>query len=192
MNDRSAIVAARPPELLVRLLRPQDGEALAALLDASRLHLRESLPTTEADYFTAEGQRRRIVRALAEHEAGRVWPGVIVHDGAVVGRISLNSITLGALRSAFVSYWLGADHLRRGLATRAVGLLLEHAFDSLLLHRVDAFTRPANEASRRVLERNGFEQVGLARRHTHVGGRWHDELLLQKLAPWDDGVTLHP
>jgi hypothetical protein len=25
-----------------------------------------------------------------------------------------------------------------------------------------------------------------------VGGRWRDELLFQKLAPWDDGVTLHP
>jgi ribosomal-protein-alanine N-acetyltransferase len=25
-----------------------------------------------------------------------------------------------------------------------------------------------------------------------VDGRWRDECLFERLAPWDDGVTLHP
>jgi ribosomal-protein-alanine N-acetyltransferase len=176
----------------VRLLRPEDDEALAALITSSRAHLSESLPAVGPEYFTPAGQRTVVLRALAEHEAGRAWPAAIVHEGELAGRIALNNIVLGPLRSAFVSYWLGAGAVGRGLAGRAVAVTLEHAFHTLHLHRVDAFTRPENTRSRRVLERNDFEQVGLARRHTHVGGRWRDELLFQKLAPWDDGVTLHP
>ncbi|WP_052589449.1 GNAT family N-acetyltransferase [Luteipulveratus mongoliensis] len=179
-------------DVRVRLLQLSDAEDLAALLDASRDHLQASLPAHDEEYFTAEGQRERIGRTLAEHEAGRVWPCVIVHDGVVAGRVALNNIVLGPLRSTFLSYSLGASHLGRGLASRAVEQILGQAFDVLQLHRVDAFTRADNPRSTKVLERNGFERVGLARRHTHVGGRWHDEQLFQKLAPWDDGVTLHP
>ncbi len=69
---------------------------------------------------------------------------------------------------------------------------LDVAFHDLALHRVDAFVRVDNERSLRVLEKNGFRTVGVSRRHLHVGGRWRDEIYLQKLAPWDDGVQLEP
>jgi ribosomal-protein-alanine N-acetyltransferase len=39
-----------------------------------------------------------------------------------------------------------------------------------------------NVASQRVLERNGFERIGLARRYLHVGGDWRDHILFQRTA----------
>ena len=169
----------------VRLIRPSDAPTIAALIDDNQGHL--LMPRR-----TADDQLSLLEQELAEQAAGRRWPGVIEVDGRVAGRVSLNNIVLGSLRSTFVSYWLAEDRTGRGVATRAVADVLDLAFDDLALHRVDAFVRPDNLASRRVLERNGFEEIGLARRHTHVGGRWQDVLLTQKLAPWDDGELLHP
>jgi ribosomal-protein-alanine N-acetyltransferase len=169
----------------VRLVRPSDAATVAALIHDNQGHL--LIPRR-----TADEQLGRIEQELAEQAAGRMWPGVIEVDGLVAGRVSLHDIVLGSLRSTFVSYWLAENQTGRGVATRALADVLDLAFEDLALHRVDAFVRPDNLASRRVLERNGFEEIGLARRHTHVDGRWQDELLTQRLAPWDDGELLHP
>jgi ribosomal-protein-alanine N-acetyltransferase len=58
----------------------------------------------------------------------------------------------------------------------------EHAFGSLGLHRLEAGTLVDNPASQRVLEKNGFELVGLARNYLHIGGEWRDHLLYQRTA----------
>jgi hypothetical protein len=36
--------------------------------------------------------------------------------------------------------------------------------------------------SRRVLETNGFEPIGLARRYLQIAGKWRDHLLFQRTA----------
>ena len=59
--------------------------------------------------------------------------------------------------------------------------ILEVAWRDLGLHRVEAGTRADNVASQRVLEKNGFTQVGLLRRHLLIGGEWVDHLLWEKL-----------
>ena len=56
---------------------------------------------------------------------------------------------------------IGPDDLRgRGLATEAVRLLVEHAFDTLGLENVRGSTLSHNHRMQRVFEKNGFEQVG--------------------------------
>ncbi len=40
----------------------------------------------------------------------------------------------------------------------------------------------ANAASRRVLEKNGFERIGLARSFLRIDDEWRDFLLFQRLA----------
>jgi [ribosomal protein S5]-alanine N-acetyltransferase len=70
----------------------------------------------------------------------------------------------------------------RGLATGAVGEILAYAFGNLGLHRVEAATLVDNVPSHRVLEKNGFEQIGLARRFLRINDEWRDFLLFQRLA----------
>ena len=167
---------------------------LASALAGSRDHLAGSFPSARDSMTNVETQRERIESALNEHAAGRRWPGVIIdgRTGLVVGRVALQDIVMGNRRSCFISYWLTAAALGRGHATRAVAGILEVAFSQLRLHRVDAFVRPANTASLAVLSRCGFDRIGIAKRHTYVGGDWHDEVLLQKIAPWDAPGILEP
>ncbi|HLV75834.1 [SSU ribosomal protein S5P]-alanine acetyltransferase [Actinomadura hallensis] len=176
----------------LRTVHLGDAERLAALYTENREYLRPWEPERDDAYFTVDGQRDNL-RALVEaYAAEEMWPGVILVDGEIAGRITLNNILRGPLQSCFVGYWVARAHAGRGVATEALRQALDVAFGPLRLHRVEAFTRVDNLASQRVLERNGFTRVGTARRHIHLDGRWHDEHLFERLAPWDDGVTLTP
>ena len=50
-----------------------------------------------------------------------------------------------------------------GFATQAVGLAIGKGFEDLGVERIEAFVDPANIASQRVLEKNGFVKEGLLR-----------------------------
>ena len=60
--------------------------------------------------------------------------------------------------------------------TEAVGCVLDYAFDTLKLHRVEAACLPSNEASRRLLQKCGFREEGLARQYLKINGRWCDHV----------------
>ncbi|HEY8479178.1 MAG TPA: GNAT family protein [Spirillospora sp.] len=180
------------PGVRLRVVHLGDAERLAALYAENREYLRPWEPEQDDAYYTVEGQRDNL-RALVEaHAAEEMWPGVILVDGEIAGRITLNNVLRGPLQSCFVGYWVARAHAGRGVATEALRQALDVAFGELRLHRVEAFTRVDNHASQKVLRRNGFTLVGTARRHIHLDGRWHDERLYERLAPWDDGVSPAP
>ena len=98
----------------------------------------------------------------------------------VAGTISLTSIVMGAFRSCFLGYKLDKDYLNRGLMTAAVGLVTDYAFSQLQLHRIEANVMPWNQASLRVVEKNGYQPEGLAREYLYINGRWEDHLHMVK------------
>ncbi|WP_433473593.1 GNAT family N-acetyltransferase [Spirillospora sp. CA-142024] len=182
----------RLPGVRLRVVQMADAEALAALYRENRDYLRPWEPERDDAYFTVEGQRDNLHDLVGAYATGEMWPGVVLVDGEMAGRITLNNILRGPLQSCFAGYWVARAHAGNGVATEALRQALDVAFGTLRLHRVEAFTRVDNHASQRVLERNGFTVVGTARRHIHLDGRWHDERLFERLAPWDDGIALVP
>jgi [ribosomal protein S5]-alanine N-acetyltransferase len=151
-----------------------DAEEALALRLANREFLAPSDPERDEDYFTLEAQRRRLERS--EH-------GYAILDGAAIaGVISLTNVVYGPFCNANVGYWVDEGRNGRGLATRALAAIVELAFGELGLHRVEAGTLVDNLASQRVLEKNGFELIGLARRYLKIAGEWRDHLLFQRVA----------
>jgi ribosomal-protein-alanine N-acetyltransferase len=55
-----------------------------------------------------------------------------------------------------IGWRLSADYWRRGLATEAAQAVVRHAFESLKLDALVSFTVPANQRSRRVMEKLGM------------------------------------
>jgi ribosomal-protein-alanine N-acetyltransferase len=68
-------------------------------------------------------------------------------------------------------------HAGHGYTTAAVRAVVRYAFEDLDLHRVEAACQPDNIASRRVLEKCGFTQEGIARAYLKINGQWRDHLL---------------
>lgn len=172
---------ASGPAVTVRLVHPDDAPALAVVLVRSRAALAPWDPVRPASSFTEAGQRRAIVHSLTVHATGASWPGVILVDGVPAGRVNLNNVVRGAFDSTDLGYWVDVAHQGRGVATAAVRTVLAVAFDELSLHRVQAGTLVHNTASRRVLARNGFAEIGFAPRYIRIAGRWQDHVLHQRL-----------
>lgn len=120
------------------------------------------------------------LRAVARR--GGMLPFVIEVDGAFAGQLTLGNVVRGALRSAWVGYWVATPLTGGGVATAAVALGIDHGFGPVGLHRLEATVRPENAASRAVLARVGFREEGLLRRYLDVDGAWRDHLLVAMTA----------
>ena len=88
----------------------------------------------------------------------------------------------GVTQAAQLGYWLCLPHLRKGYMADAVAAVVPYTFFGLRLHRIEAATLPTNASSIRVLERNGFEREGYARRYLKINDDWQDHILFALLA----------
>ena len=167
---------------VTRLARPGDAPALAALLTESREAFAPWEPLRDDDFFTAGTQRSLLVDALAAHRQDAMVPLVIVDGSTVVGRITLNGVTRGALQSASLGYWVGVRFQGRGFATAAVADAVGLAFGEMRLHRLQAETLLHNLGSQQALLRNGFRPYGVAPSYLKIAGRWQDFVLFHLLS----------
>ena len=161
--------------MTIRVLAPADAAELAALQVENRAFLAPFEPDRGERFYTVEGQRERLEREDKHAFA-------ILDGDSIVGTVALSNVVRGPLQSANLGYWVAERANGRGLATKAVGELIPIAFGELGLHRLEAGTLVDNLASRRVLEKNGFEPIGIARGYLHIGGAWRDHVLFQLLA----------
>jgi ribosomal-protein-alanine N-acetyltransferase len=172
------MIAIRPVDLT-------DAAALSKLYVANWSFLARWEPVRDEAFFTEDGQRARLTQARQAIDDGIGYGCVIEVDGQIAGTITLNGITRGAAQCAYLGYWVAEHANGRGVATRAVALMLGTAFGALSLHRVQAETLPDNVRSQRVLERNGFERIGFAPSFLKIAGRWQDHVLFQRLSDRD-------
>ena len=94
-------------------------------------------------------------------------------DGAFIGWCGLTRWNPD-YRSASLGYCLKDAAWGHGYATEAAGALLQWAFDTLDLNRVQAETDTRNLASARVLEKVGFVREGTLREDCVVNGEVSD------------------
>ena len=163
---------------MIRLLTPADAEEIAALYVANRDFLAPFEPDRTEEFFTPEFQRRRIDTAGEDH-----WRWGIIDGDRIAGMIVLADVLRGALQVGNVGYWVDSTHNGRGLATAALADVIAFAFGEGELHRLEAGTLVHNHASQRVLEKNGFERYGLARKLLKINGEWRDHVLFERIAP---------
>jgi len=95
-------------------------------------------------------------------------------DNALVGVFNLSQIAYGSFQSAYLGYYAFAPSAGRGLMAEALALVLRNTFGTLKLHRLEANIQPGNQASKRLVERAGFEYEGYSPRYLKIGGRWRD------------------
>ena len=154
-----AMVALRP-------LRPDDAVPYAAAFEADP-QLGRLLGVEEDPDVAA-------VRARAEQAAARAHDGNEVELAIEVDGFA-GAATLHALdwrhRRGEVGFCLVPDARGRGLATRAMGLLIGWAFGALNLLRLEMTTTPNNAGAAAVAERLGFVREGVLRRRNVERGR---------------------
>jgi ribosomal-protein-alanine N-acetyltransferase len=167
----------------LRALQRSDAAEIASMNERNRADIARVTPPSATDHFTTAGQVLRIDELLKKREQGTRMDWTIRVDGVLAGDISLHAISRGALQTANVGYMVDSAFRGRGVATSALRLVVQHAFDDLRLHRLDAGAMPSNTGSLRVLEKAGFTRVGVNRRFLYVAGVWRDHVLYEIVGP---------
>jgi RimJ/RimL family protein N-acetyltransferase len=118
------------------------------------------------------------------------WGVADAATDAVIGTCTLIHFSRRHERSE-IGFALRQSQWGKRLGSEAVGALLEFAFDTLRLHRLEADVDPRNERSLRLLERFGFRREGLLRERYYANGERQDTVMLGLLRPnWGRSVRL--
>jgi RimJ/RimL family protein N-acetyltransferase len=89
------------------------------------------------------------------------------HDGEICFAITLDDSFIGVCSidprdgGPEIGYWLGLPFWGRGYATEAARAVIDHAFGELGYALLQSGARVSNPASRRVLEKCGFQWTGV-------------------------------
>ncbi|MEP6526956.1 MAG: GNAT family N-acetyltransferase [Nocardioidaceae bacterium] len=151
------------------LRRAGDADAEAALRMLSDPDVVQWMPADVQDLETARGWCRRSAD----------WDGhatfVVVDDAEVLlGNITLVNIDVEQATGE-IGYRVGPWARNRGVATSAVELATDWAFEAMALRRITLFHSVANPASCRVATKCGYQMEGTLRSAMVAGdGRRYD------------------
>jgi RimJ/RimL family protein N-acetyltransferase len=145
-------VALKTARLVLRPPVPADSKAIARLANDRRIA--ENLRRLPHPYSRADAEAFLDYLARARHET--VF--LIEAEGAARGMIGLD---FGNDEGPEIGYWLGVDHWGNGFATEAVRAVIDYAFEEHVIDELFAGARVTNPASRRVLEKCGFQWTGV-------------------------------
>jgi len=102
--------------------------------------------------------------------------GLFLLDGRFAGEVSLGSVQRGPFQMGYIGYWIDEALAGNGYVPEGVVLMIRHAFDTLKLHRLEAAIVPRNTASRRVAEKLGLRDEGVAVRFLQIQGVYEDHV----------------
>jgi RimJ/RimL family protein N-acetyltransferase len=108
-------------------------------------------------------------------------------DGEAVGGLGFVPGADIERYSAEIGYWLSETMWGRGITTEAVVLATEYAFRDRHMLRLFALPFADNHASRRVLEKAGYECEGILRSSSVKAGERRDQALYARI---NDGWRL--
>jgi aminoglycoside 6'-N-acetyltransferase len=113
-----------------------------------------------------------------EPEATRL---TIRHEGEIAGMVQFGEETDPKYRSASIDIFVAPSHHRRGVASEAIALVVDHLTRALGHHRITIDPAAANAPAIGCYAKLGFRTVGVLRlAERDADGRgWHDQLLME-------------
>ena len=128
-------------------------------------------PTLNRDAFEA-----RCAARDRDAAAGLAYGFGVFVDDRLAGEVNLNHVLRGAMQTGTVGYWIDERSAGRGLIAEGVVVVVEFAFEQLDLHRLEICIVPRNANSRRVMEKLGIREEGIAVRFLEINGVWEDHV----------------
>jgi len=110
------------------------------------------------------------------------WAITLQNDGLLIGTIGFWRIDKEHHR-AEIGYMLHPAHQKKGIMQEAVSTVLNYGFNAMQIHSVEANVNPANEASKKFLEKNKFIQEAYFRENYYYNGQFLDSAIYSLLAP---------
>lgn len=185
MNEPPSLTT---PRLLLAIPGAKAAHAQAEFYRRNADHLRPWEPPITAMHTDAQTQVEWLDAHVDMANNGSAYRFVIFdrHSGIagdVLGHVNLHNVARGITQSAVLRYTLAQAQQGNGIMTEACQAIVSFAFETLKLHRLNAFYQTHNERSAAVLRRLAFEIEGIAKEYLYIDGAWRDHVLTARLNP---------
>jgi RimJ/RimL family protein N-acetyltransferase len=141
------------PRLNLRAPRPRDAEAVAAI--ANDIRIAENTARLPHPYTIEDAEAFVLELNRGDPEVAFL---ITVSSGEIIG---VCGIRTSDRRGPELGYWVGVRYWGQGYATEAARAVIGHAFTEFGHSALSASARVSNPASRRVLEKCGFQWSGV-------------------------------
>jgi ribosomal-protein-alanine N-acetyltransferase len=157
-------------KLVIEKLKDADFENLHKFEIENRTFFEEMIPSRGDDYYRPESFRARNELLLDEQAEGLSYFYLIKDEHhSILGRINLVDINFSN-KIGFLGYRVGKIHTGKGIAKKALQLLL-HTIIDLDIKEVHAKTTAHNIASQKVLMQNGFKHTVTSEEEFEMNGQ---------------------
>jgi len=167
-------------DLYLRPSRLSDAEGLFAMLsDAQSMKYWSHPPVNDV------GDALQVLREDLESGAqgkSLCWSVILNGQSEMMGKCILFQFS-PANHRAEIGFVLNRKYWRQGLMHQALEAMINFAFTTLKLHRIEADVDPLNAGSLGVLEKLGFEREGLFRDRWLLNDEWVDSVMLGLINP---------
>lgn len=170
---RQALPVLSAETFTLRELRPSDAPSLLAMLSTEEVARFISPPPT-----TVEGFERFIAWTHRERAAGTYICFGIVPNGMqhAVGLFQVRQLEPG-FGTAEWGFALGSEFWGTGLFVEGARLVVNFAFDTVGVHRLEARAAVKNGRGNGALRKLGAVQEGVLRKSFLRNGEYHDQVL---------------
>ena len=127
-----------------------------------------------------EAARKMIIKFTKEAEKGNVYYFAVEYNGEFAGIVDVFR-THSIDKRAAIGYGLKKEFMGKGIATKALRILLKFIKHDLKMHTCEGDCDPRNIGSRRVMEKNGFIRVGVMKDYYFSHKKYSDRLLYWKV-----------
>lgn len=147
--------------LVLRAPRLEDAKAVALLANDRRIA--ENTARIPHPYRLADAED--FIASLDKRQDGLTFFATL-RDGTLIGGCGLHERV--PEEGAEIGYWFGVAYWGHGYATEAARAIIDHAFGEMNHAALQSSARVTNPASRRVLEKCGFQWIGVGLMRTRA------------------------
>ena len=163
----------------LELLDEKHAEPVYHLIDENRNYLNQWLPWVEHMQSITDF-KNYISKTKNQYNAGTDIAFVIIYKNEPAGRIGLHYIDLQN-KSASIGYWLGQNFEKKGIIITCCKELINYAFSTLELNRLEIKCGTGNLKSSAIPERLLFKKEGIIREGEYVNNTFIDLFLFSML-----------
>ncbi|OAB25566.1 GNAT family acetyltransferase [Paenibacillus macquariensis subsp. defensor] len=133
--------------------------------------------------FTNENQAKEMITLLDDlsQDSKAIRFSIIkIESNEIIGSCGFNSLDFENAK-AEIGYDIAKSFWGRGYASEAIYSLLDYAFSSLKMNRIEAKVEPENVNSIKLLQKLNFTFEGILRQYERVDGKFNDLNIYSKL-----------
>jgi [ribosomal protein S5]-alanine N-acetyltransferase len=160
--------------LLLRQITNDDANEIFALRSNAETmkYIPRPLVTTNEEAL----EHIKMIQDKLEKNEGINWAITLKGNPKLIGIIGHYRIRWEHFRSE-IGYMLLGEYHGKGITTEAIQMLVDYGFNKMNMHSLEGIIDPANTASERVLEKNGFVKEAHLIENEFYDGKFLDSVI---------------